>query len=194
MDQKSQNKWNDIYDQAEIGAQNVTRVIKENAHLLPTQGRALDVACGTGSDAIFLASSGLQSDAWDISDKVVEKINQYAEQQQLNLNAEARDINVNPPEDNTYDVIVLAHFLERGLVPALISALKPGGLIFYQTFLKEVTPSYSGPSNPGFRLAPNELLQLFGELQILVYREEALVGDITKGFRNEAMLIARKAP
>jgi len=41
-------------------------------------------------------------------------------------------------------------------------------------------------------LAENELLHLFADLQIVVYREEGKIGDISQGFRNEALLIARK--
>ena len=192
MDIESQNKWNNIYADATIGSYSISRILTENGHLLPKNGKALEIACGTGSDSIFLAQQGLQTDAWDISDTVVAKLNQHAQQSELSITAETRDINVQPPEDETYDVIVVAHFLERKMAPTLISALKPGGLLFYQTFVKEVTPSYSGPSNPAFRLDNNELLQLFPGMQIVVYREEGLVGDIAKGFRNEAMLVARK--
>jgi len=192
MDIESQNKWNNIYAKAVIGSQEVSRVLVENEHLLPDEGRALEIACGTASDSIFLARHGLQTDAWDISDAVVAKINSYAVENKLPVTAEVRDINVQPPYDDTYDVIVLAHFLERKIVPALMNSLKPGGLIFYQTFVKDVTASYSGPSNPAFRLGMNELLQLFSGMQVVVYREEALIGDVSKGFRNEAMMIARK--
>ena len=192
MDLESQTKWNNIYADATIGSYSVSRILTENEHLLPQNGRALEIACGTGSDSIFLAQRGLQTDAWDISDTVVAKLNQFAEENQLSIIAESRDINVQPPEDETYDVIVIAHFLERKIAPTLISALKPGGLLFYQTFVKEVTPNYSGPSNPAFRLDTNELLQLFPGMQIVVYREEGLIGDISKGFRNEVMLVARK--
>jgi len=192
MDLESQKKWNNIYADAVIGTQGVSRVLLENEHLLPTEGRALEIACGTASDSIFLANRGLQTDAWDISDSVVAKINEYAQDKSVSVTAESRDINIDPPQDDSYDVITIAHFLERKIVPALISALKPGGLIFYQTFVKDVTPTYSGPSNPAFRLDDNELLLLFSGLQVVVYREEGLLGDISQGFRNEALLVARK--
>ncbi len=192
MDIKTQNKWNSIYSDAEIKSRNVSKGLFDNAHLLPQKGRVLDLACGTGGDAIFLASKGLSVDAWDISDTVVEKISAYACENNLAINAEARDINLSPPENETYDLITVAHYLERALVPMLIAALKPGGLLFYQTFTREVTPTYSGPSNLDFRLAENELLSLYHEMKVIVYREEGLLGDISAGFRNEALLIAQK--
>jgi len=192
MDKQAQNKWNNIYAEVGIGQHSNSKVIEENCHLLPSQGRALDLACGTGSDAVFLAKHGLSVDAWDISDTVIEKLSLYALDNGLPISAEARDINVQPPGKNLYDVIAVAHYLERDLMPVLIQSLKPGGLIFYQTFSKVVTPSYSGPKNPAFRLDENELLDLFSDLQIVVYREEGLLGDIQHGFRNEVMFVGQK--
>jgi len=193
MDHKSKNKWNSIYSDVDIKKHSVSKGLLDNAHLIMNSGSALDLACGTGGDAIFLASKGLTVDAWDISDAVIGKIARFASENRLAINAEARDINISPPENESYDVITVAHYLERTLAPRLIAALKPGGLLFYQTFTQAVTPTYSGPSNSDFRLAENELLSLFRELRVVVYREEGLLGDTSLGFRNEALLIAQKA-
>ncbi|MDX1810810.1 MAG: methyltransferase domain-containing protein [Gammaproteobacteria bacterium] len=193
MDIKAQEKWNRIYADSEVAAYSVTKILEEYAYLLPKKGVALDLACGLGSDAVFLAEKGLTVKAWDISDQIVTKINTFAQKQKLAITAEARDVVTSPPAANSFEVITVAHYLDRNIVPALIASLKPGGLIFYQTFLKEVTPDYSGPSNPDFRLGKNELLQLFAELDIVFYQEDALIGDLQQGLRNEAMLIARKA-
>jgi len=96
-----------------------------------------------------------------------------------------------PPEAGSFDVIVVAHFLERALAPALMAALRPGGLLFYQTFIKEKVTD-RGPGNPSYRLGRNELLKLFPSLEVVVYREEARIGDTTRGFRDQAMLVASK--
>lgn len=192
MDVDAQQKWNRIYLDSEVGSYSVSKILQDHQYLLPSNGVALDLACGVGSDAIYLARSGLEVQAWDISDEVVAKLNQYAEANQLSVVADARDITVNPPSENSFDVISVAHFLDRTIVGDLIAALKPGGLIFYQTFLKEVTSDYSGPSNPDFRLGKNEMLHLFSELTLLYYQEDGLVGNLQYGFRNEVMLIAQK--
>ncbi|HFE37609.1 MAG TPA: methyltransferase domain-containing protein [Gammaproteobacteria bacterium] len=193
MNEQAKNKWNKIYADTAIKQLSVSRVLSENEHLLPACGCALDLACGTGSDAIFLANRGLTVDAWDISDAVIEKLAEYASDNALSIRAQARDINQQPPLAHAYDVITVAHFLERDLMSVLLNSLKPGGLIFYQTFTKTVTEHYSGPKNPDFRLATNELLDLFSALQLVVYREEALIGDIQQGFRNEVMYVGRRA-
>ena len=72
MDEQAKNKWNTIYTDVDINQYSASRVIEDNNHLLPSQGRALDLACGTGSDAIYLATRGLAVDAWGISDTVIE--------------------------------------------------------------------------------------------------------------------------
>ncbi|WP_455219313.1 hypothetical protein, partial [Kaarinaea lacus] len=77
------------------------------------------------------------------------------------------------------------------IISDLIAALKPGGLLFYQTFTQEKVTD-TGPGNPKTLLKPNELLALFSSLRILVYREEALVGNVKQGFRNEALLVAQQ--
>jgi len=102
-----------------------------------------------------------------------------------------RDIEANPPAPEAFDVIVVSYFLNRDIISALIQALKPGGLIYYQTFTRQRI-SDRGPQRAEFRLADQELLHLFSELHILFYREEGCVGDVQKGFRDEAMLIGRK--
>jgi SAM-dependent methyltransferase len=183
-------KWNERY-RAAAGERQVSRVLKENLHLLPGNGHALDLACGLGGNAILLAQQGLKVDAWDIADVPIAALRDAALEQHLSIQAEVRDVETNPPVPATFDVIVVSYFLDRDIIPALIQSLKPGGLIYYQTFTRQRV-SDRGPQREEFRLADQELLQLFSELQILFYREEGCVGDMQRGFRDEAMLVGRK--
>lgn len=183
-------KWNERY-RAASGEPRASRVLKENLHLLPAKGRALDLACGSGGNAILLAQQGLEVDAWDIADVPIAALQDLALKRQLPIQAAVRDIEANPPGPNTCDVITVSYFLDRDLAPALIQALRPGGLIYYQTFTRRSVTD-RGPGRAEFRLADQELLRLFSELQVLVYREEGCVGDVQQGFRDEAMYIGRK--
>ena len=186
----TEEKWNERY-RAGTGERQASRVLKENLHLLPDNGRALDLACGLGGNAILLAQQGLTVDAWDIADVAIATLQDVATERQLSIQAAVRDVETKPPAPATFDVIVVSYFLDRDLIPALIQALKPGGLIYYQTFTRQRV-SDRGPQHEAFRLADQELLQLFSGLQILFYREEGCVGDVQKGFRDEAMLVGRK--
>lgn len=184
-------KWDRKY-QAEDNAGNAAKVLTENLHLLPTvNGKALDLACGLGANSLLLAKQGFDVFAWDSSEVAIKKLTQFFNQQKLDVSAECRDVTISPPEPDTFDVIVVSYFLERELCHQLTEALKPGGLLFYQTYCQQKVTEI-GPSNPDFLLKENELLTLFSNLNIRFYREEALAGDLEQGCRNQAMLVAQK--
>lgn len=188
-----QQKWDERYRQSEsdVGPDDAALVLTQNAHLLPVAGAALDLASGVGANALFLARHGLQAQAWDISPVAIDRLQQVAAQHHLCVHARVRDVASEPPEPESFDVIVVSRFLDRRLVSPLMEALIPGGLLFYQTFITDRV-SDKGPDNCAYRLARNELLTLFSWLRILVYREEGLVGDIRQGFRDEALLVGQK--
>ena len=182
--------WNERYRAAE-GKTGPARVLAENLHLLPSRGDALELACGLGANALLLAQQRLAVTAWDLSDVAIARLGQSALERRLPVTAEVRDVEADPPAPDSFDVIVVSHFLSRPLVPALIQALRPGGLIYYQTFTRQRV-SDRGPRCDDYRLEAQELLRLFSGLQVLVYREEGRVGDLGRGFRDEALLVARR--
>lgn len=184
-------KWDQRHRSAEdLGEAAV--VLRENTHLLPPAGDALDLACGRGINAIRLAQQGLHVSAWDLSPVAIERLSSAAHEQGLSIAAEVRDVVACPPQPESFDIILVSYFLERSLVPYMIRALRPGGLIFYQTFSVNAV-STSGPSNPDFRLQDNELLELFRPLKIRYYREEGTLGNTGMGVRDIAMLVAEKS-
>jgi len=185
-------RWDKRHQEAE-GVGNPAKVLLENLHLLPSNGDALDLACGRGANALLLAEAGLRTQAWDLSSIAIERLQAEADSRGLDIQAQARDVIAQPPSPDSWDVIVVSHFLDRVLAPAIIEALRPGGLLFYQTFA-QVAVSDRGPDNPAFRLADNELLELFSPLGVRVYREEGRLGDISTGWRDIAMLVAEKKP
>jgi SAM-dependent methyltransferase len=168
------------------------RVLADFEHLLPATGRALDLACGTGGNALLLAQHGLETWAWDISDTAVTQLQALARDSNAGITVQQRDVVCLPPDPGSFDVIVVSRFLDRDLIPAICRALREHGLIFYQTFTREKPPG-CGPGNPDYLLEVNELLFLFKSLRIIYYREDGNIGDTARGFRNEAMLIAQKA-
>ena len=167
------------------------RVLRENLHLLPARGRALDLACGTGGNALLLAEGGLDTEAWDISPVGLAVLQRAAATRSLAITTREMDLAHATLPRAAFDVIVVSRFLERALCPAISAALRPGGLLFYQTFTRERV-SDAGPSNPAWRLARGELLRLFADLEPVIYREEGLLGDTSQCFRDEAMLVARR--
>ena len=185
------SKWNHIYTQSDQGLHPAVQVLTENDFLLPQTGAALDVACGLGGNAIFLAEQGLSVTAWDVSSVAIGKLTAYAVQKGLNVNACQQKITANSFKEYSFDVIVVSRFLDRTLSDAIIGALKPDGLLFYQTFTREKT-SPRPPNNPDYLLGCSELLALFSPLRVIFYRENALIGEQLRGLRNEAQFIGQK--
>ena len=168
-------------------------VLTQNRHLLPAHGRALDLACGLGGNALLMAKTGLEVIAWDLSPVAIERLQELAEAHQLpNLKPETRDLSVEPLPPDTFDVITVSYFLDRALIPSMIVSLKSGGLLLYQTFTR-ISVTELGPSNPAYRLADNELLELCRPLRLRYYREENLLGDLSRGTRDVAMLVGEKS-
>ncbi|MDX1654143.1 MAG: class I SAM-dependent methyltransferase [Candidatus Competibacteraceae bacterium] len=183
--------WNRRYAQGEE-RQEPARVLVENLHLLPREGNALDIACGLGASSMVLARRGLKTWAWDISTVAIRRLEDAAWEDNLEIQAEVRDVTLTPPDGERFEVILVHRFLERELAAPIINALKPGGLLLYQTFVRDKANPQAGPKTEDFLLEEGELLKLFAPLRIRVYREEGRLGDLEEGFRNEAMLIGQK--
>ena len=184
----SKEKWNRIYASREEPGEPAL-VLNDNHKLLPGSGHALDIACGLGANSIFLAGKGLHVDAWDISDVAIEKLrNTYTDG---TIHARVVDISSSSLRPEAYDVIINVHYLDRSLVTAMIDALKPGGLIFFQTFSSEKTLDV-GPSNPDYLLRKDELKTLFGALEVLAYQDQGTSTDPDNPLAGQAYIVVRK--
>ena len=187
---KIEEKWNVRHAQAE-GPGEVAEVLLRNAHLLPPSGRALDLACGRGASALWLAARGWEVHAWDLSSVAIERLQAEAVSRGLDVHTEVRDVVARPPGPETFDLILVSHFLERDLVPVLIGALRPGGLVFYQTFVAETHRGRGPGPESAWRLAPNELLRLFvPPLRLHYYREDSPLGGESDPLADLALLVA----
>ncbi|MCW8906906.1 MAG: class I SAM-dependent methyltransferase [Sedimenticola sp.] len=183
-------KWNRRHAEAESRGQ-VAAVLEQNIHLATPGCYALDLACGRGANALFMAQQGLKVSAWDLSPVAIERLREGAREACVTIDSAVRDVILSPPERASYDLILVSFFLHRPLAPAISRALKPGGLLYYQTYSRAAVGS-EGPSSAEFRLDDNELLALFPDLRVRVYREERLLGDTSRGWRDMAMLVAER--
>jgi len=120
--------------------------------------RALDLACGEGRNAIFLAQKGFQVTAVDISPRGVEKGASRAAELGVDVDFVQADLQDYRLEES-YDLIVDFNFLLRPLIPKMVAALRPGGVIVMETILD--TPSLEEGHTRSFLLAQGELGRLF---------------------------------
>jgi SAM-dependent methyltransferase len=191
MNDPLREKWDTRYRSREGDAE-PARVLLENVHLLPARGDALDLACGLGANARLLARQGLRVSAWDLSQVAVDRLaGALGPEEQKFVRPEVRDVQAHPPAPDSFDVIVVSYFLDRELTGSIVKALRPGGMVFYQTFVRDAV-SEVGPSNPAYRLERNELLRLFPGLWLRFYREDGTEGDVAQGVRDIAMLVAQR--
>ncbi len=161
--------------------------LTQHARLLPAEGAALDVACGRGRHALWLAARGLTVHAVDRSAEAVTALDALARQRGLPVRARVSDLETANPDlpRGAFDLIVVVHYLHRPLFPALVAALRPGGLLVYETFTR-AQAARGKPTNPAFLLEPGELVQLVAPLDVIAHREGAFDG------RDVASVVARQ--
>lgn len=185
-----QHKWDAIYRACPQQAE-ACELLRNYRHLLPRQGKALDLACGLGGNALLLAEQGLRVEAWDISTVALAQLREQAAFRRLPIDAKQCNIHSDSLANHSFDVIVISRFLDRSLCNAIMEALNPEGLLFYQTFTRNKLDK-EGPGNPEYLLERNELLRMFSPLSLVYYQENARIGDLRLGNRNEAYYIGQK--
>ena len=155
------------------------RWLVDHAHVLPTAGEALDVASGSGRNALWLAARGLRTVALDRDSLAIASIRRAAAEVHLPLRAEVVDLETADATlpVSAYDVVVVVHYLHRPLFPALRAALRPGGVLVYETFTR-AQALRGKPTNPAFLLESGELRTLVAPLQIVFEREGEVEGKM----------------
>lgn len=180
--------WNKRYDtETYILGKEPVEFLKEHINILP-RGKALDIAMGEGRNAVFFAKNGFEVDGCDVSDIAVKKTLKLAKENNVRVNAFVADLEIYKLPKDAYDVVACFYYLQRSLIPQIKEALKPGGMVIYETYtIENWERGFEGPKNKDYLLKTNELLDLFKDLTIIYYRE--LVLDDKKAV---ASLIARK--
>jgi 2-polyprenyl-3-methyl-5-hydroxy-6-metoxy-1,4-benzoquinol methylase len=165
-----------------------SRFLIEHRHLLPP-GRALDVACGDGRHSLWLARQGFAVDAIDIARAGLSRLAAAARREGLAVSPIQADLEDFPLPASRYTVVVNIRYLQRSLFDALRNAVRPGGVIVFETFLREQARQ-GHPRNPAFLLEPGELRAQFAEFIPLVDQEGCLETEAGPAFL--ARLIARR--
>ena len=135
------------------------------APLIPA-GSVLDLACGNGRHARFLATLGYSVTAVDRDPQVLESARF--------IRADLEDGSPWPLAGERFAGIVVANYLHRPLFPLLMDALAPGGVLIYETFMLG-NERYGKPSNPAFLLRPGELWEAFRGLHVIAFEQGTIV-------------------
>ncbi len=171
--------WEQRY-RAQEGSSEASSVLVEAARGLPP-GRALDLACGTGRNALWLAEHGWSVTAVDGSPTAIEILRHHA----AGLPIETQIADLESPTFTiapaSYHLIAICYYLERKLFEPAKRGLVPGGIIVAIALLSE-----PGKDN-SFRVDPGELPRTFDGWEILHHREGR-----DQWHHNVAEIVARK--
>lgn len=136
------------------------------ASLIRPGGEVLDLACGAGRHARFLAGLGFEVLAVDRDTGLFP-----APPPGVRLVAADLEGAPWPFPGYRWDAIVVTNYLHRPLLPVLAGSLEPGGVLVYETFARG-NERFGKPSNPDFLLAPGELLEAVrGRLRVVAYED-----------------------
>lgn len=152
-------------------------------------GHALDIACGKGRNALFLAERGFSVVAIDISAVAVDEAKKRADEKNVAVDWQQADLEEIRLGENAYDLVINLNYLQRSLIPHIKAALKPGGYVVFDTYLID-QPAIGHPRNPAYLLGHNELLNFFKDFRVLYYREGQFAEHGEPAFR--AGILAQK--
>lgn len=170
MSDTTREKWDERYRSGAYAARtHPTQLLAEWLPRLP-RGRALDVPCGAGRNAVYLAEHGYAVDAIDISSVALERARQSAVERNIVINWIELDLESAALPEKRYDLIVMVRYAHSALLAALIGLLNDGGYLLCEEHLL-TNRNVVGPKNPDFRMLPNELLGLATGLRVLYYHE-----------------------
>lgn len=149
-------------------------VLREYIDEMSTR-RALDIACGTGRNAVFLAEQGYEVDALDQSVEGLRITRENAEKRGVaeRINLIQTDVTQFEYPENHYDVVTISFFRTLDRLGDIKAALEHDGLLFYQHHLRSEPPAAAGPSSERHRFRSNELLQAALDLTVLYYEESS---------------------
>lgn len=162
-------------------------ILSELWPLLPA-GAALDVACGRGRNALFLAEHGRHVAAVDWSEAALDILEERAKASKIpvrrilgidetkqmtraGIDLLRTDIETVTLPANRYSLIVCVRYLQRSLFPQICRALRPGGMVLFETYTKAQLDFSGGPRDPAHLLNTGELRKAFAGLEVIFYRE-----------------------
>lgn len=152
---------------------------------------ALELACGTGRDAVYLASAGWCVTAVDVLPDALERaraLEQRYAARGPGVQWRCADLERGAPllAGRTFDLISACRYLQRPLFARLGEHLRPGGSVVLETFTTQHRARHGKPARDEFVLLPGELATLVPGLQIVHFSEA------WRGTNHTARLWARR--
>ena len=154
---------------------------------VPASRRALDLAMGRGRHALLLAATGFRVFGVDVKLDAVRDAVGRAAARGLLVRGWCADLTEHPLPRERFELIVVAHYLQRDLFSSLRGAAAPGGVVLYETFTDAQRALGRGPVSSDHLLSPGELRARFEGFEILFYEE-------VEDREAVARIVARRRP
>jgi tellurite methyltransferase len=157
-----------------------------------SSGRALDIACGAGRHAIWLAEQGWQVTAVDSSRVAIELLEKRAAQKGITVMSLIADLERHEfsIKSRAYDLILICNYLQRDLFPSIKEGIAPGGLVIAVIAMVDDDPNVK-PMNPDYLVNRGELRSYFEAWDLIWYFEGKSGHDHR---RATAEIVARRVP
>jgi tellurite methyltransferase len=181
-------EWDERYRAGEQVFRDPTPLVVQFTRDLETRV-ALDLACGPGRNALYLAERGWRVTAVDGSRVAVDLLLARARERKLTLDVQVADLESGEwrVTADAFDLALSCYFLSRDLIPLMQKALRPGGRLILIAHLADSDQPRGTPT----RAFPGELPALFGDWRILHYREGQPAESCHR--RAVAELVAQKS-
>ena len=135
------------------------------SHLIATDARVLDVACGSGRHLRWFAERGARVTGIDRDAAALASLQGLGRVLVADL-----ENGLWPLANERFDAVVVTNYLWRPLWPSLLASLAAGGVLIYETFARG-NEVFGKPSNPDFLLHPGELLEVCRGLRVVAYED-----------------------
>jgi len=177
----SQSFWDRKYNQSEyVYGKAPAQFLARNFHYISQGAKVLDMGMGEGRNAVFLARKGFKVTGVDISAVAVRKARKLAREFGVRINTVVASLNKYKIEKNSLDAIVCFYYVDRSLTEKMMSWIKPGGVIIYESH-NDLQRNVKGSENYDKRylLREGELLSMFKKFRILKFEEPLHLGKYT---------------
>lgn len=181
------SSWNTRYRERTAPFDPSAFVRVEVAPLLPSTGRALDLAGGAGRHAIWLAERGWSVTMVDTSDVAIGIAEERATAANVDVSFVHSDLTIDEPPAGPWDLVLIVHYLQRDLFPKMVDQLNDNGLLAFSVATKRNLERHERPGLP-YVLNEGEAPLLVDGLNIVHYAEGWSIED-----RHEARVVAKKS-
>ena len=186
MSAEDRRKWNERYGAVERLDDVPSRVLQSLDDILLDSGKTLDIGGGSGRNAIWLASRGLEVTVADISQVGLGLVERRFADTEMRVDTLCLDLETEPLPTGPWNLVTSILFLHRPLIEKIAEILTPGGLfVLIQPTMSNLT-QYSRPPKD-FLLKDGEAPELVRGLEVIRYCE----GWLEDG-RHDALLVARR--